>query len=1177
MGRRIHTLLSGYASIASLATLASLASAQPSARPTPPPEPAVRPIIAHPTDADRDRDHIDDRATSEVAAARSILARKSAALADHAAAQARLDERVEVELIFDKQITQPQIDAYLAAGGEISKVFTHVSYGWTGKIARKDAVRLPALLGPGFVAVLEKKPAILHMDEAARTGRVRPQVWNYGINGRSTGTDKITIAILDTGVDGSHTDLTGRNVYWKDWTTDNHAAPQDKGHHGSHVAGIATGTGQASGVSPTTVSYMDLGVMASGGSFYPSPIHIPAGLSSFSWSTSMRWQTGSGRQAELAHTYVDTAGDFYLLGSISSGNGSPLSVNNTPANPNAGGTRRFSTYNSKTSGGGTPEYAMANTVGYTGLGDGYNLLSGVAPDSSWAGFKVFTDNGGGSSVDIDEALDDLVSKASMHNIKVANMSLGYDAAFTSTRNKTNTAAANGVVVFVSSGNSGDDPTVAARLMGDPGRAHYCITVSSSSDVNQLTDYSSHGFAAPGDASTGDEDMKPDLMAPGGSTSYQSNILSVDSNSGDSWDTTRANFTDSVPNNYMNIQGTSMASPFAAGCGALIIDALQQSGETWDFSGPAALADVLKVKQLMLLSATETNMVREPSPGAAVPPGSPTLNRGAKDIHEGYGIVNPDATVEALLNAPLSGTINQAGEFAGGTTDRRCWTRRVSLTLGNTFTANLDVPAVGDYDLYLYGQNPDTYGNPVILASSVNAGSGTDETISYPVTTAQTAYLAVKRVSGGGTGVPNQWTLTGSTGAADTNPPTVTAVSAQTLRTIHVTFSEPMGTGATAAANYTISGAGIGTLAANPASVALVSGNTYVLTWSSPQEMLNGATVTVTVANAQDAAGNAIGAPNSGNTTGIGVAPTATLGATVSSPSKAASIPFTVSLSESSTNFTSADLVVSGATVANFLGSGTAYTFDLQPNAQGTVSVSVGAATFSDAAGNTNTAASNSISFTHDSVAPGVQQVQVQTGLAVDVFFNEAIASGATTAANYTLSGTGKGTLAATPNSVTLVSGNRYRLTWSSGEMKIGGDITITVAGPQDAAANAVSDSGTHSGSGIGTAPTVTGVVGVNRQSVRVTFSEPMDAAVLNEASYAISGVGIGTVASAPGSVVLFSGNTYTLSWNSGNMVPGQSITITASGVTDLAGNAIGSPASGNTVALPVRVTSIQME
>lgn len=712
------------------------------ARPTPPPRPAVAPLISAPVHLDKNASRVDDRIEE---ALRKADPNSTAP-----------DELVEIEALFSDQVTQAQIDAYLKSGGTINHVFTHVSYGWTGRITRRAATVLPARLGKNFVAVLEKMPAILHMDEAARCARVRPVVWGAGVTGQGTGVNSITIAILDTGLDGSHADLAGRQEYWKDWTSDNHASPQDKGHHGSHVAGIATGTGAASGVSPATLSFVDMGTMPStSGSFYPSPFHIPPSISSFNWSSSMTWQSGMGRNARVGQVYTATSGSYGLINSLT-GATSPLTTSTTVANPYPGGTSRFTPFASKASGGGTPEYVMQNTVTYAGAGDGYNTLSGVAPESKWAGFKVFSDDGGGSSTDIDEALDDLVAQRVTHNIKVANMSLGYDGAYTPTRDKTNTAAANGIVVCVSAGNSGDVSAGVGGEIGDPGRAHYCITVASSSDVNQLTDYSSHGFAAPGDASAGDEDMKPDIMAPGGSTGYQSNIFSVDSNSGDSWDTTGQNYGDGVADNYLNIQGTSMASPFQAGCAALVIDALQQTGDTWEFTGAGALADVLKVKMLLLMTATETNIVRE-----AGPSGNPVLNRGGKDINEGFGITNADAAVETALNPVLTGpVITGSAHFGPGRFDKRCWARRVLLTAGQPVNLTLTVPPVGDYDIYLYSGSPDLYGNPVIKASSTNSVAGVAEIISVTPSITEVGYLVVKRVTGGSLAPGDAWTVNG---------------------------------------------------------------------------------------------------------------------------------------------------------------------------------------------------------------------------------------------------------------------------------------------------------------------------------------------------------------------------------------------------------------------------------
>ncbi len=123
---------------------------------------------------------------------------------------------------------------------------------------------------------------------------------------------------------------------------------------------------------------------------------------------------------------------------------------------------------------------------------------------------------------------------------------------------------------------------------------------------------------------------------------------------------------------------------------------------------------------------------------------------------------------------------------------------------------------------------------------------------------------------------------GGTAQASKTPgehPTVVSVAAVTLRSIDVTFSHAMGVGVTEPANYTLSGDGMGNLAAHPDSVVLRSGNTYTLTWGGG-EMRNGATATVTVApvqNVQDLLCYHVDEnANSGQTPGIGVLPTITV-------------------------------------------------------------------------------------------------------------------------------------------------------------------------------------------------------------------------------------------------------------------------------------------------------------
>jgi len=137
---------------------------------------------------------------------------------------------------------------------------------------------------------------------------------------------------------------------------------------------------------------------------------------------------------------------------------------------------------------------------------------------------------------------------------------------------------------------------------------------------------------------------------------------------------------------------------------------------------------------------------------------------------------------------------------------------------------------------------------------------------------------------------------------------------------------------------------------------------------------------------------------------------------------------------------------------------------------------------------------------NDTTPPEVTGLSVTGLLTMEITFNEAMGAGVTTVTNYSLSGPGKGTMPTNPDSVVLVSGNTYRLTWTSGEMLDGENVTVTVSSNvKDAAGNSMStlnNSGTDEG--IGEAPTVTNVtstatngsytVGANIM-IQVTLSE----------------------------------------------------------------------------------------
>ncbi|WP_036798809.1 Ig-like domain-containing protein, partial [Pleurocapsa sp. PCC 7319] len=130
-------------------------------------------------------------------------------------------------------------------------------------------------------------------------------------------------------------------------------------------------------------------------------------------------------------------------------------------------------------------------------------------------------------------------------------------------------------------------------------------------------------------------------------------------------------------------------------------------------------------------------------------------------------------------------------------------------------------------------------------------------------------------------------------------------------------------------------------------------------------------VTVDIADnvATDAAGNKNTAATQLSRTYDQTPPTVSLTSASSDPTNA---PFTVTatFSENTSDFDVTDLTITNGTVSNFKGSGTDYTFDVTPTADGNVTVDIADNVATDAAGNNNTAAAQ-LTRTYDPTPPTV--------------------------------------------------------------------------------------------------------------------------------------------------------------------------------------------------------------
>ena len=710
---------------------ASLAyGAGPVGTPTPPPAPRVPPIISGDYAGDLNGNRINDALEFGIGGISIASA-----------------EMVEVELIFNEPVTQRQMDEFLRLGGQITYVYQAVSFGWNGLISRPNISLLPSAMGPALVRVEAVQQIQYYMDTSTQVGRVRP-IWKAGFAGIANGfrgDPNTTIGLLGGGVDAAHADLRGRNVYWIDFTVDNEPAPVDYDGHDTLVAGIAVGTGVAGGADDRelrfTYTFYDPYYLTWG--HQTDPITLPA--RQITMKSSAWWSPG---QTCIIDQYRWTRGTDGATSTKEAGNYIRSKSPGVLTNTFMGSTNDiFATvlmdYDTRKP---VENVTIVTSINpYPGVGDGFNKFSGVAPGCKWAAVKVFDRDGNASSSGMTKGLDEFVKKSVEKNIKIVNISVGYSilgipSENTSVRDKVNTMVNNGIIVVAAAGNGANDSFELFRKMADPARASMAITVGASNDENTLTAYSNYGFIMP--RTNVGEDFKPDVIAPGGSYLY-TGMMSGDSGTSDGLGM------DKEPNDYASGVGTSFSAPFVSGCAALVINAMEAQGTKWTFGSSN---QPRYVKMLLCATASETNAQRENkqfnptlSRAAAGPEGYPA----GKDQQEGYGLINPDAAVEAVCQTYAMGSV-ATGDLGGNSAAKRVWARTVNLKAGCDITVSLTNPAGADFDLYLYSAVPSNTGTPVLLASSTLTKSGDPESLQYSPTADGPALLVVKRVSGAGT-------------------------------------------------------------------------------------------------------------------------------------------------------------------------------------------------------------------------------------------------------------------------------------------------------------------------------------------------------------------------------------------------------------------------------------------
>jgi large repetitive protein len=217
---------------------------------------------------------------------------------------------------------------------------------------------------------------------------------------------------------------------------------------------------------------------------------------------------------------------------------------------------------------------------------------------------------------------------------------------------------------------------------------------------------------------------------------------------------------------------------------------------------------------------------------------------------------------------------------------------------------------------------------------------------------------------------------------DTLAPTVSLVrtGSGTLKsgqTDTITFTLSEAATDFAVGDITVSG---GTLS----SFTATSSTVYTVIFTPTADTASGSgSVSVAGATFTDAAGNSNTASSATSISYDTLVPTVSLTRTGSGTLKSGQTDtITFTLSEAATDFAVGDVTVSGGTLSSFTAtSSTAYTVIFTPTADtasGSGSVSVAGATFTDAAGNNNTA-SSATSISYDTLVPTVSLTRTGSG------------------------------------------------------------------------------------------------------------------------------------------------------------------------------------------------------
>jgi len=266
---------------------------------------------------------------------------------------------------------------------------------------------------------------------------------------------------------------------------------------------------------------------------------------------------------------------------------------------------------------------VAATIGGDGDGGSANAAKyqGVAPGVNLYIAKVLSSSGSGTATQIINGIQWCIEKG----VDIMSASLGTatgsDGLDSLSRAVNSAVVDHGIVATIAAGNSGDAP----QTVGSPGAAEHALTVGAVAKMKDglvLAPFSSRGPNLAGV-------LKPEVVSPG--------VLTVSADAG-------------TTSGYVAGTGTSMATPFAAGAVALLLQA-----------NPSLTP--ANVKSLVASTARDIGAI------------------GA-DNNSGFGLIDGYGLVTAGLGGSQAGTLPTHTQISGSVPNNGLWSHSIQISGGD---------------------------------------------------------------------------------------------------------------------------------------------------------------------------------------------------------------------------------------------------------------------------------------------------------------------------------------------------------------------------------------------------------------------------------------------------------------------------------------------------------------